>query len=330
MPLVAVAAVAACGRLSFDGTSGGSGDADVDTPVVDSDGSAGVCGDRECAPVPSSGRVSVDMATLTADAVGTCGGGGVLDALYTIDVPSAQASLLVAADLDGTTADSLVHIRRDVGDVGTEVVCDADSGFQDFAAYRLLTPGAGRYYVFLDGNTAGGVIDASIQVLQGAGDACDLASGRDVCGAGLTCAGGVCAAAACTIDRMVSLPAIGASVSVAVDTAGKPKLHAGSCGTGNDGGIRAGEQIIEVQLAVAARLYVTTDDAGTTYDTLVYVRAACGGTEIGCDDDSGKVINTTQNTSVLETPVLAPGTYLVFINGFAFREGIAQVTLEAR
>src|SRR5690606_21953212 len=122
-------------------------DAVVDTAI---DAAPFVCTGRAVAGVPATGIVTGMLGSSPDDAAGSCGGGGAPDLVFGIDLASAEMSLLVAADLPGTAVDTLLHIRRDCDDPNTEVVCDLDGGAGDRAAHRLITPGAGRYHVFID------------------------------------------------------------------------------------------------------------------------------------------------------------------------------------
>ena len=329
MRRVGVAAIVLAGacRYGFDpilhGDAAGDGAADVagDAPA---DAAPAVCGARGVDLVPASGRVTGTYAALTDNAAGSCGGGEVDDAVFAIDVPPG-GSLLVAADLPATTADTLIHVRRDCEDPATEVVCDRSGGIATRAAYRVIEPGAGRYYVFIDGDAGtAGVYEASIQVLLPEGAASDPAGGRERRGPELACTGGTCRPAGCTTVGTVPL-APGMAFAFTTTTGNRRNDHAGTCGEGNDGGVRGKELIVEITLTQPARLRASTDQPETSYDTLVYIRAGCAGAEIVCDDDGG----TSGNRSVATTGTLAPGAYFVFVDAFAYHEGTVRVVIEA-
>jgi hypothetical protein len=108
-----------------------------------------------------------------------------------------------------------------------------------------------------------------------------------------------------------------------VVTTGMPNLHAGplGCSEGQDGGARVPEVVLQVVLpANVANLHVTTDFPQTNFDTLIYLRDACVGNDLVCNDDAG-----ANNTSVIDSGPLAAGTYYLFIDGFAWRAGTAMV-----
>ena len=77
----------------------------------------------------------------------------------------------------------------------------------------------------------------------------------------------------------------------------------GSCGGGD-----APEAIFKLSLSETSDLFVTTH--GTSFNTVLYLRNGCCGTEIACTDDADN-----RTTSVLSQRGLAPGTYYVYVDG---------------
>jgi hypothetical protein len=61
-------------------------------------------------------------------------------------------------------------------------------------------------------------------------------------------------------------------------------------------------------LSAPSDLFVTTH--GTRFDTVIYVRNGCCGSELGCNDDADG-----RHTSMLSLPNLPAGTYDVFVDG---------------
>jgi hypothetical protein len=80
---------------------------------------------------------------------------------------------------------------------------------------------------------------------------------------------------------------------------------AGSCGGG-----AAPESVFRLVLTAASDLFVTTH--GTAFDTVIYLRTACCGTELACDDNADG-----RRTSVLTRSALPAGTYDIFVDGAA-------------
>jgi len=89
------------------------------------------------------------------------------------------------------------------------------------------------------------------------------------------------------------------------DTTGHKNYAKGSCGGD------AGEAVFYFVLSQPEQ--VLLDTVGTSFDSNLYVRkGSCdSGQEVGCDDDSGGAW-----AAKLEFPILYPGTYYVFVDGF--------------
>jgi hypothetical protein len=90
------------------------------------------------------------------------------------------------------------------------------------------------------------------------------------------------------------------------DTTGNVGHHIGACGGG------AGEAVFFFVLNEPS--FVHLDTIGTSFDSVLHVRFGnCeSGQEIACDDDSGGF----QWSAALDFPILYPGTYFVFVDGF--------------
>jgi putative metal-binding protein len=90
------------------------------------------------------------------------------------------------------------------------------------------------------------------------------------------------------------------------DTTGSIGHEMGSCGGG------AGEAVFKLVLGDPS--FVLLDSKFTTFDSVLYVRHGdCeSGAEIACDDDSANF----QWAAQIEFPILYPGTYFIFLDGF--------------
>jgi hypothetical protein len=106
-------------------------------------------------------------------------------------------------------------------------------------------------------------------------------------------------------DNCLTARLLSASGSYTGDTTGHLNHLEGTCGGA------AGEAVFYFVLNAPARVHV--DSAGTSFDSMLYVRAgSCeSGVEIGCDDDSAGNWNAS-----LDFPLLNPGTYYVILDGF--------------
>jgi len=296
-------ALAGCGR--FDFAVAGDGPADGAT-----------C---SALTVPDTGIITGDFSMLVDNATGSCGGGSLPDQVYAIDVPD-NAALIVAADGPSETADTLVYIRTVCDDPASEIACDSSGGAGPGGAWRTGPLPAARYWAFVDAD-ATGTYEGTIQVLLPAGSPCSAANQRDRCAPELQCVAGTCMPDVCANAMPVgALPA-----QLTVMTTGATNLHASSlgCTEGQDGGARAPEVVLQIVLpAAVSNLHATTESAQTDYDTLIYLRDACLGTEIACNDDGG-----TNMSSVIDSGPLPAGTYYLFIDGFAYKSGTAMVSI---
>ena len=108
------------------------------------------------------------------------------------------------------------------------------------------------------------------------------------------------------------------------DTTGNPNLNEGTCGGG------AGEAVF--YFILNEPMGVRMDSIGTSFDSVLYVRrGSCpDGFEVACDDDSAG----NQWAAKLEFPLLQPGTYFVFLDGYTIdpnfgpNEGPFQFNIE--
>jgi hypothetical protein len=322
-----VCALAGCGRVDFAARDA-AGRADVAGSAADGP-PAVACTAHPTLSVPLTGLVSGDLAAPSTDQ-GSCGGAATAEDVYAIDVTDPGTDLLLALDASDTTPSAIaLYARTDCANTATELACDLVDGIDEAPEIHLTSLAAGRYYAFADG-VAPGHYDGTMQILHPAGAACVSDGARDRCGTNLTCttAGSVstCAPSACTIGQFLSGSM---SYSLTVDTTTGTNLHGGNCGAAGDGGLRAPEVLLQVTIGSAVSdMVVSTDNTGTTYDTLIYVRAGCDSADIACDDDGGAGIPPLSGTtSIAHTGPLPASTYLVFIDGFGTKAGTADVAI---
>ncbi|MCX4242267.1 MopE-related protein [Paraliomyxa miuraensis] len=108
------------------------------------------------------------------------------------------------------------------------------------------------------------------------------------------------------------------------DTTGHTNNTEGTCGGG------AGEAVFRLVLFQPA--HVTLTSVGTSFDSVLYVRAgSCTvGQELGCDDDSGGFMWS----AALDFVLLQPGNYFIFLDGYTIdpfggpNEGPWQLNVE--
>src|SRR5581483_7199876 len=77
---------------------------------------------------------------------------------------------------------------------------------------------------------------------------------------------------------------------------------------GTCGGDKAPEAVFKLVLTQKSDVFVTTH--GTSFDTVIYMRNGCCGTEVACNDNADN-----RKTSVLASRALAAGTYFIFVDG---------------
>lgn len=161
-------------------------------------------------------------------------------------------------------------------------------------------------------------VDVHEAVDTGVGGACDVSH---ICVTGLTCTAGTCAATAAAtgacgsaMDITIATPTDASTMAeVSGTTSAAASVFAGSCG-GENG--RANIWHVTVP-AGDYDLQLTTDVAGTTGDTLMYIRSVCvdATTELpmGCNDDINYPSNPHSRLSFRD---IAPGDYFVFMESY--------------
>lgn len=118
--------------------------------------------------------------------------------------------------------------------------------------------------------------------------------------------GGSIVPGVCHPVGVLSLPTAGGTTSVSGTTSGARNQAEASCGSGAEGPDNAW------LLSVPSYGQVTLVMTSTGFDTVLHVRSACsGGTELGCNDDSGG----TRRSEL--TVTLSPGMYYVIADGYS-------------
>ena len=152
---------------------------------------------------------------------------------------------------------------------------------------------------------------------------CQDASQCDVseeCPEGQLCLGGRCTESdRCdpSVDLInLTLQSIGDAEIIDVDTTDEDNRFQASCG----GGGSSSEKVIEVQINTIGQLTVTVESA-PNFDTVLFMRSRCEveGSQIACNDDANELL------SEISTPILTPGIYYVFLDGFGSNTGIATL-----
>jgi len=283
---------------------------------------------RSCASaIPLVPGAPAVMATTVGGSYATrasCAGDSMAwpDRYFQVEAGAAPVDLTVDVAVDEaamTPFDAVVSARGVCAEAQSEILC-VNSGWSD----RLELLGvSGRVYLVVDGTTEfGGVsqgafdIAVTARAIAAAGAACDPAGAASRCGADLVCQAGTCAATsaalacAAAVDLTADLADGSAEASGTVH-AFDPDYYRSPCAWSAAAG--APERIYRIDLAAPATLTATTDDAaGTTYDTVLYLRKdACDGLEVACNDEAD---GATHRSTLAGVGPLAAGTYYLFVD----------------
>lgn len=242
---------------------------------VDPPPAPGTC----AAPLPV-GLEAVDGVTLGDGVVqGSCGGGAAPEVVYR-HVAAADGPLCF--DTAGSGFDTVLYVRADDCD-GMEIGCADDgpnvAGLQSDVSVDAVADQA--YVIVVDGYTN----RSGAFTLTGSSGACGAPPGE--------CDG--------VLDAV-----LGQQMGSTVDA---PSLHTGGCGR-TDG---APEVVFRYRPAAAGPVCART--AGSDFDTVLYVRAACGDpdSQIACHDD---VQVGVDSTSALTFDAAADTDYFIFVDGY--------------
>jgi hypothetical protein len=171
----------------------------------------------------------------------------------------------------------VVYLQRTCGDARTELACV--SAASGGALDQTLQPGT--YFLVVDGADANAFGAASVSLQLD-----DLGALEAACRAA---------------------PMIRPGQQVRADTTGSTDRFQASCA----GGARSPDLIYRLQVRRRSLVRISSEQAG--WDGAIYIRRDCldAATELGCDDDAG------DNRHSLVQTILEPGTYFVFVDGYA-------------
>jgi hypothetical protein len=281
-----------------------------------------------CLPqtLPANGVISGTTNMMTSPVVGSCSPAVGYASSYTLAIPTGASTVRVYSD-SSTTATSNnndVSLRTGCAAGDTELGCNTDDGPGDGTFLEVSTNNANAMTLLVTTNGAGGSFTGLVQYGMAQGAACDM-NGPRVCGPPGSCVAGVCRPATCQ-PLLQTVTLTGVEIVLSADTTAMSNQHRGTCAPGHEGGAAAPEAIIELVLPVAVTsLTASTVGGASPYDTLIYLRDSCLGTELACNDDA----TTATLQSEFATGPLPAGTYYLFIDGFDGRKGAFTVTISA-
>jgi hypothetical protein len=171
----------------------------------------------------------------------------------------------------------VLYLQSTCGDARSELACV--SAMSGNTLDQTVSPGT--YYLVVDGADANafGVANVSLQID-------DLGALEQACRAA---------------------PMIRPGTQVRADTTGSTDRFQASCG----GQARSPDMIYRLQIRRRSLVRLSSEQTG--WDGVIYLRRDCldAVTELGCNDDAGD-----NRHSLVET-ILEPGTYYVFVDGYA-------------
>ncbi|MGK0361695.1 MAG: hypothetical protein ACI9U2_004013 [Bradymonadia bacterium] len=234
---------------------------------------------------------------------GSCGGNGP-EQVYWFEFDEDTDVVLLT---DGTSYDTVLHVRTDCLIAGTEVACDDDGGDGSASRIALRALAGVRYSVVLDAFSLFGGGAAQLGFWP-AGAVPECVFDAD-CGPRMTCEEAACVPIPVVhcdeaVDVEVGVQALGNTVGEA------DELGAG-CGTPT-----GGEAVYRLRLEQPGLVDATT--AGSDFDTVFSVRTACidAASEVACNDDDGG-----DNTSAVQFEALADTDYFLIVDGYSGASG---------
>src|SRR5438128_3564244 len=263
--------------------------------------------------IPASGGTVSGATSGTSALVGSCGSTGTAPERVYQWTPAVSGTATIQTCGAGTTFDTVLYLRSGACAGGPEMAagCNDDACTNATGMYRAsrLTPtvAAGQtYFIVVDGyGGAQGTFSLTVTPPVPTTTTTTLPGG------------GGCSSA-------IAIPASGGTVSGA--TSG-PSALVGSCGSSGT----APERVYQWTPAVSGTATIQTCGAGTTFDTVLYLRsgACAGGPEMaaGCNDDACTNAIGLYRASRLTPTVTAGQTYFIVVDGYGGGQGPYSLTV---
>ena len=283
-----------------DGYAGSSGKYTLDLKI--SPPPSPPANDTCMAPIPLVFNMNVaaatgDLRAAKDDALGSCGGMGGADAVYTFTTKDAQSlTAVVTPDLATRNYQPAVYVRKACASalLPDELACDAPGGGAATGKVSYLPPGT--YFIWVDGGATPGkfTLDVKLGPPPPANDTCAMPT---------------------------TLPFVNGAASVSVDTtfATDDAASNGCGGSGPD--VVYTFTLAAPQLVVAT---VTPDAQSAAWDPVVYFRKVCGdglpANELGCKE-VGPAMATAARA------ILPAGTYFLWVDGFGGSFGSGSLSV---
>ena len=143
---------------------------------------------------------------------------------------------------------------------------------------------------------------------------CDGTSCGFVCNPGFVAVSGACVRT-CDTNCAIGATKVTLPGGRFTGTTSGASSNTGSCGGGN-----APEAVFQLVLTQTSDVFVTTH--GSKFDTVIYMRNGCCGTEIACNNDADN-----RTTSMFNALGVAAGTYDIFVDGAGSTGGAYTVDI---
>jgi len=263
--------------------------------------------------LPAQGGTFGGATSGTNALAGSCGSSGTAPEQVFQWTPTASGTATIQTCGAGTNFDTVLYMRSDTCASGPEVAagCNDDACTNATGLFRAsrLTPSVTlghTYFIVVDGyGGAQGTFSLTITPPAPTTTTTTLPGG------------GGC-------SSPITIPASGGTVSGA--TSGASAL-VGSCGSSGT----APERVYQWTPAVSGTATIQTCGAGTTFDTVLYLRsgACASGPEMaaGCNDDACTNATGLYRASRLTPTVTAGQTYFIVVDGYGGAQGTFSLTV---
>jgi hypothetical protein len=259
--------------------------------------------------IPAAGGVFTGSTSGSSGLAGACGASGTSPERIFTWTPATSGLATFETCGSGTVYDSVLYLRQG-SCTGTEIGCNDDtagcgiaSGSSRGSRVTANVSAGTPYAIVVDGYRGQGGSFSLRVTPPGSTTTTTLPAG---------CSGATV------------IPPGGGTVT---GTTSGTSAFAGACGSSGS----SPERVFSWTPSRSGTATIQTCGAGTTYDSVLYVREGCTGPEIGCNDDTPGCLNSSgaSRGSRLAVSVNAGATYLIVVDGYRGAQGnfALQVTL---
>jgi hypothetical protein len=259
------------------------------------------------------------MTSGASSQAGSCGSSGSSPELVFQWTPAVSGPATIETCGAGTSFDTVLYLRSGSCASGAEAGCNDDACVNSTGLFRAsrLTPTvtAGQtYFIVVDGY-GGAQGSFSLRVTPPGASTTTTTTLSGSSTTTTTLAGGAC-------SNPAQIPAQGGTFG---GTTSGTNTQAGTCG--NSGS--SPELVFQWTPAVSGTATIETCGAGTSFDTVLYLRSGvcAGGSEVGCNDDACANATGLFRASRLTPAVTAGQTYFIVVDGYGGVQGSFSLTV---